>query len=201
VKRLVLAALVAAALAAGSAGAATSRDAQLRPGVAIGPIRVGMTFAQVRRALGRPEAVLERRRIGFGTHYTEYAWGGSDWIVAVSGRADRARVVAVATGLRRERTRRGIGVGSTDTAVRRHLGARCYGQIGRHDHMAGRDTAWCILGRSRQRPHTVFALIQECRIPTPWPVKCPVEQQVYRVYEVRVGEPRYIWGLSYGGGG
>jgi hypothetical protein len=191
---LVVAALVAAALLAGSASAAPSRDALIRPGVEIGPVRVGMTFAQVRRALGRPEAVLKQRRFGFGSRYAEYAWGGSDWIVAVQGRADRARVVSVATGLRRERTRRGIGVGSTDASVRRHLGARCYGKTGRFDHMANRDTATCFLGRNRDRPHTLFSLIQECRIPTPWPVKCPVEQQVYRVYEVKVGEPRFMWG-------
>lgn len=201
---LALGLLAVVAVAAGSAGAAPQRDALIRPGVGIGQVRVGMTFAQVRRTLGPPEAVLRRRPFGFGGHYTEYGWNGTDWTVAVTGRGDRARVVSVATGLRRERTRiRRVGVGSTELAVRRGLGARCFGKEERVDPITGekvysptfgKDSMTCFLGRSQKAPHTTFSLIEQCRIPAPHPMQCPGEERVYRVYEVKVGEPRFIWG-------
>jgi hypothetical protein len=202
-RTLGLAAVIAAALAVGTASAAPQRDALIRPGVGIGNVRVGLTLAHVRRALGRPEAVMRQRRYGFG-FYTEYAWSGTDWIVAVVGRRDRARVVSVATGLRRERTRlRKVGVGSTEQAVRRGLGARCFGKEERVDPITGekvysptvgKDTMTCFLGRSQKAPHTTFSLIEQCRVLLPTHVHCPGEQRVYRVYEVKVGEPRFIWG-------
>jgi len=180
-------------VAVASATAASSRDALIRPGVGIGEVRVGMTFAQVRQALGRPQVVLKQRRFGFGSRYAEYAWNGTDWIVAVVGSGDRARVVMVATGLRRERTR-GAGVGSTDEALQRALGARCTPKAGKYDNTLGPEGIACYLGRSREQPHTAFLLTQDCRIPTPHPVQCPAEQSVYLVYEVRVGDPRFIYG-------
>jgi hypothetical protein len=197
--------LVAAALSLGAASASAlpARDAFIHPGVGIGEVRIGMTLAEVRRALGQPEAVMRRRRFGFG-HYTEYAWAGTDWIVAVIGRGDRARVVSVATGLRRERTRtRKVGVGSTELAVRRGLGARCFGKEERVDPITGEkvypptvgtDTMTCFLGRSQKAPHTTFSLVERCRLLLPTHVQCPGEQRVYRVYEVKVAEPRFIWG-------
>lgn len=198
--------VAASILAAGTADATPSRDALLRPGIGIGGIRLGMTFAQVRRVLGRPDAVLRQRPYGFGGRYTEYAWNGSDWIVAVTGRGDRARVVSVTTALRRDRTRiRKVGVGSTEQAVRRGLGARCFGKEERVDPITGervylptiyKDTMTCFLGRSRKAPHTTFSLVEHCRDLLPTHVQCPGEKRVYRVYEVRVGEPRFIWGYS-----
>ena len=197
-------ALLALALAAGYASAAPERDALIRPGVGIGQVRVGQTLAQVRRVLGRPEVMLRQRPYGFGARYTEYAWNGTDWTVAVTGRGDRARVVSVATGLRRERTRiRRVGVGSTELAVRRGLGARCFGKEERVDPITGekvysptfgKDSMTCFLGRSQKAPHTTFSLIEQCRIPAPHPMQCPGEVRVYRVYEVKVGEPRFIYG-------
>jgi hypothetical protein len=204
VRTLVAGMVAAFGLVAGNASAAPARDALIRPGVGIGEIRVGMTFAQVRRALGRPETVMRQRPYGFGGRYAEYAWNGTDWIVAVAGRGDRARVVSVATGLRGERTRiRRVGVGSTEEAVRRGLGARCFGKEARVDPITGekvysptvgKDTMTCFLGRTQKAPHTTFSLVEQCRIPAPHPMKCPGEQRVYRVYEVKVGEPRFIWG-------
>jgi hypothetical protein len=188
--------IVAAAfvLAAGSASASPQRDTLVRPGVGIGKVRLGMTFAEVRRALGRPEAVLERQRLGFGAHYAEYAWGGSEWIVAVYGRDDRPRVVSVATGVQRERTRRGVGVGSTERAVRRTLGARCAGKNTGHDPDVYKDTMVCFLGRSVRAPHTLFSLVEDCAVPVPAHANCPPTKLAYLVYEVKVGEPRYIYG-------
>ena len=154
----------ASILAAGSAEAAPVRDALIRPGVGIGEIRLGMRLAEVRRALGRPQVILEQRRLGFGSSYSEYAWNGANWTVGLLGRGDRARVVSVATGLRRERTRSRVSVGSTDTALRRALGTRCYAP-----HAEAGNPAYarmtCYLGRSSRAPNTVFRLYRECTAP------------------------------------
>jgi hypothetical protein len=191
----VLTVAAASILAVASAGATPSRDALIRPGVGIGMVRVGMTFAQVRQALGRPQLVLKLRRFPFGSRYAEYAWGGgTDWIVAVLGSGDRARVVMVATGLRRERTRSRVGVGSTDLAIRRTLGGRCDAKASYAPYVY-KDKITCFLGRRRTIAHTAFSLIEDCQIdPLPAHVRCPLSKRVYRVYEVRVGEPRYLWG-------
>ncbi|MGH3104704.1 MAG: hypothetical protein ACRDN6_11485 [Gaiellaceae bacterium] len=189
---------VVLAFIGGTAGAAPQRDALIRPGLGIGNVHLGMTFAEARRALGRPQHVLKQRRFGFGSRYAEYGWGwgGTDWIVAVTGRGDRARVVMVATGLRRERTRiRRVGVGSTDEAVRRALGARCDGKNTGYYPSVYKDTMWCFLGVRRSTAHTAFSLIEDCQInPLPAHAECPPSKRVYRVYEVRVAEPRFIWG-------
>src|ERR671917_500620 len=109
---LAAALLAAAALCVGAATAGPSADARLTPGVGVGKLRVGMTLAQVRRHLGRPEAVSARKRLGFGVRYVEYQWGFATWTVGFQGRADALRAVRVGTTLRRERTRTGLGVGS-----------------------------------------------------------------------------------------
>ena len=67
-------ALVAAVVAAAAAHGAPQRDALVRPGVGIGKIRLGMTPAQVFRALGRTPLVNRRIDFGFGTRYVEYGW-------------------------------------------------------------------------------------------------------------------------------
>jgi hypothetical protein len=195
--------LAAVVTVSASASAAPQRDALVRPGVAVGKVRVGMPFQQVRGVLGRPQVVLRQRRYGFDSLYTEYAWGGTNWTVAVVGRGNAARVVSVSTGLRRERTRAGIGVGSTERSVRRTLGARCFDKEAQFDPITGervyipvtrKDTMYCFLGRDRDAAHTAFSLGETCLIPTPHPMICPKEKRLYRVFEVTVGQPRFTWG-------
>jgi hypothetical protein len=72
-------------------------------------VRLGMTEAQVRAALGRPMTTLEETG-SFGRRTVELQYGVSSYLVRLSGRP--FRVVQVATTLRRERTREGLGVGS-----------------------------------------------------------------------------------------
>lgn len=86
--------------AAGTAGGAI----QLQHG--IGGVRLGQTEAKVRAVRGAPVTVV-RARNEFG-RYTELRYRG----LTVTFQGGR-RVTAVATGARRERTNRGIGVGST----------------------------------------------------------------------------------------
>jgi hypothetical protein len=123
---LVLVVAVAAATAAHGAG---QRDALVRPGVGIGKIRLGMTPAQVFRALGRTPLVNRRIDYGFGTRYVEYGWNYTTWSVGFTGRGNRLRVSKVATTLRRERTAGGIGIGSTVRAIlRAYPHAACVGR-------------------------------------------------------------------------
>jgi hypothetical protein len=112
-----LLALGAAAVAVPAAGAPTA-DTLIRPGQAIGKARLGMSEAQVRRALGRPFAVI-RRRVGFGNRAAEYQYADGYLFVHLRGRAGALRVVRVVTLQRSERTREGVGVGVRERALMR----------------------------------------------------------------------------------
>jgi hypothetical protein len=82
-------------------------------------VRLGMTKAQVRAKLGAPSAVRHGSN-DFGP-YTELRYRGLR--ITFQG---NATVTAISTSARRERTPRGIGVGSTTAAVRaRVAGVRC----------------------------------------------------------------------------
>jgi hypothetical protein len=124
VRLLAIATCAAITAIAPSAAAAPTRSLPVRLGVGIGPVNLGMTEAQVRRSLGRPGAVLERRRIR-GQPYIELQWRFGDWNVGLVGRKGSRRVVLVGTGLARHRTPQRIGVGSTEGQLaRRHRGLR-----------------------------------------------------------------------------
>ena len=99
-------------IAVGSATAAATRDALVQPGRGIGKVRLGMTQAQVRRALGAPTYVARRRALGFGQRYVEFQWGYAEWSVGFQGPAGRMRAVRVGTTLRSQRTRSNLGTGS-----------------------------------------------------------------------------------------
>ena len=82
-------------------------------------IRLGTTQAKVRAKLGKPASVTHGSN-DFG-NYTELRYPGLR--VTFQG---NATVSAIWTGARRERTARGIGVGSTVAAVRARVpGVRC----------------------------------------------------------------------------
>jgi hypothetical protein len=106
--------LVACGVAvASSASGAPERSVPIRLGVGIGPINLGMSGQQVRRALGAPRAVIERRVIR-GVPYVEFEYRFGQWNVGLLGRKGHRRVVVVGTGLARHRTPEGIGVDSTE---------------------------------------------------------------------------------------
>jgi hypothetical protein len=113
---VVLAAVVGSLVAAvASASAEPQRSLPIRIGQGIGPINLGMTGAQVYRALGRPRTVVERRTIA-GRPYVELEYGYGLWSVGFLGRKGQRRVVLVLTALPRHRTPQGLGV---NTPMRR----------------------------------------------------------------------------------
>jgi hypothetical protein len=188
-------------LVVASAGAAPTRDALLRPGIGVGKVRLGMTVAQVRSALGGPGRLVRRHRDRLGIEYVEYAWGANvHWAVGFYGQAARARVVLVET-TRRERTRSGVGIGSTERALRRVLGTRCKGppkpQLpGATENPGYPLQRWCSLGGSRGRTMTEFSLVAECSIPVDRHLLCPPPKRTYRAYQVVIATV-HGWQVRY----
>jgi outer membrane protein assembly factor BamE (lipoprotein component of BamABCDE complex) len=79
--RLVAAALIASMLGVASATAKPDGDIRIRHGAGIGPIKLGMTYAQVRKILGGPQTVDRRETLRNGRHYLEFGWDFSWWTV------------------------------------------------------------------------------------------------------------------------
>jgi hypothetical protein len=86
----------------------------------IGDVRLGMAEADVRSEMGRPTTTrLSRNRGAVVLHYRRRK-------LDVTIDSGQSRVVGVRTRSRAQRTRSGLGVGSTKTEVRRKLrGEKC----------------------------------------------------------------------------
>jgi hypothetical protein len=114
-----------AALLAAAAGAGTEADLRIRLGQGIGKLRLGMSEAEVRRAMGRPRAIV-RLRADFGILTVEYQYGLAAYAVRLSGPRGRLRATRISTVLRRERTAKGIGPGSRERdLIRAYRRVRC----------------------------------------------------------------------------
>ena len=138
--RLALSLLAAAlaALAALALPAAAPALIQVDKGIA--GARLDNTRAEVRAALGKPA----RTRSGtndFGP-WLRYEYRGGIHVLFQG----RVRVSAVTTTGRGDRTARGVGVGSTEAAVRRRVrGVRCETIVGSRSCHTGRFTAGEII--------------------------------------------------------
>jgi hypothetical protein len=178
--------VVGCAMTAGSAGAGPARNEVIRPGVGIGRIELNMRLAAVRHLLGKPTSIAKRRRLGFGSEYVEYTWGEApNWRVGVLGRPGNQLVVMVATGLAREKTRTGVGVGSTYKAARRRLGSRARCMINSKPGGLAYN-AFCQMGLPG-RTETSFLFFGTCSLPPRTVIVCPTNRRTYTVGEVRVG--------------
>jgi hypothetical protein len=113
--RVVVLALALALLAGSMA------TARIVPQRGMKGIRLAMTEREVRQKLGRPDRTVARRYEIMGRARL-LVYGRTSVLL----RAASSRVVSIQTTSRRERTSRGVGVGSTQAAVRRRVrGARC----------------------------------------------------------------------------
>ncbi len=108
----------AALVAVTVVGSASATESTIVRGVGIGKVRAGMTRAQVEKIFGANELLNDRDTVG-GTSYVEYGWNFSTWSVGFLRRGPSFRVAQVATTLRGQKTREGIGVGSLFKAVAR----------------------------------------------------------------------------------
>ena len=105
------------------AGATVQRDSLIRPGVGIGKLRLGMTPAQVRAAMGRPLAVVPLQG-SFGRAAVEWQYDYGAYTARLEGRRNALRVTAVATTVTRERTQDGLGVGTLESRLERAYAGR-----------------------------------------------------------------------------
>jgi hypothetical protein len=115
--------VVAAGVLAATLPAAAS--AKITPHRSIGPITLGMSGAKVKRALGKPDAVVRRRYRGRLLVKYDYMLSKT-WSVTFLQRKRKLTVVEITTNNARQRTSAGVGVGSSEAKLRRaHRAARC----------------------------------------------------------------------------
>ena len=129
-------------------------DGAIRPGVGIGPIRLGMTEQQVRRALGRPNTV-QRARAGriYVVSLNFYMRG--DYRVTLRGPRGAVRVILVGTVSEDEKTPEGIGIGSSEKDLRgAYPSMRCKDVRGSGSGVTRRE---CRVG-PRTRRHMIFVI-------------------------------------------
>jgi hypothetical protein len=120
-RSLPLLVLIGAAIATSPSASARPNDpVAIRPGVGIGPVNLGMTGQAVRRALGKPRTVIERRVLR-GQPYIEFEWDYGAWNVGLLGPASRRRVVLIGTGLSRHKSPEGVGVGTKENQFWRRV--------------------------------------------------------------------------------
>ena len=125
VKRIALSAVLCYLAAVGTAAAAGEGRVVVQQGIA--GLRLGMTQSQVKAKVGLP-ARVERGRNELGP-YTTYRYRTYSVTFFAGPRATQ-----IETRSPRERTARGIGVGSTRAAVRANVaGVRCLIEFG-YDH-------------------------------------------------------------------
>jgi hypothetical protein len=125
--KLALALVLAVALSLGVAAASATPDENVRVihGAGIGRIKLGMTYAEVRKILGGPQTVDRREKLRDGRRYLELSWDFGWWTVGFYGKPGHMRVASVQTINRRQRTAEHLGVGSLERTVRRTLRVRC----------------------------------------------------------------------------
>jgi hypothetical protein len=184
-------AVAVAALGAASVSASPIGDTRIRHGAGIGKLRLGMTYAEVRKILGGPQTVDRREQLSRGRRYLEFSWDFGWWTVGFMGRPGRMRVVSIQTLNRRERTGEGLGVGSQERSVRRTLRVRCLA-VAERSNPDWSFEARCAYGSHRGR-ETVFLLDFGQGRPHRRPFKR------YQVIAVRVQEQRgdYCFRGSY----
>lgn len=132
-------ALVAVLALSAAAVAATTRTPRIVPQASIRGIQVGMTGAQVRRVAGRADAELLRSHPVLGR---TKVWRYGRAAVTFDGTRSSSEVVSITTTSRSDRTAKGVGVGSTEAAVRTAVaGVRCVTELGYRHCWVGRQAA------------------------------------------------------------
>jgi hypothetical protein len=105
---------------AAGAPASTAKSLAIEHGVGIGPVTLGMSGPEVWKQLGSPRSVIERRVVG-GQPYVEFEYDFGAWNVGFLGRRGQRRVVLVGTGLSRQRSPEGVGVGTSEQTFWRRV--------------------------------------------------------------------------------
>lgn len=121
-----LAASVGVALLLLGAGAA---DARIVPQRGIAGAKLGMTQKQVRSKLGRPDGKKVLTSPIGGFDFTQLKYGRTK--VSFDGVGPKSKVLSVFTRDKAERTKSGVGVGSTKREVKKGVaGVKCRKEFG-----------------------------------------------------------------------
>jgi hypothetical protein len=114
-------------MAAGAAAAADGPHVQERivPGRSIGKVSLGMSLAQVKKALGAAESVISREPGPFGRQRIEYSWSFTEWRITFEVFRGRSEAVAIRSSVRGERTKEGVGYGTLATRVEQAFRTEC----------------------------------------------------------------------------
>jgi hypothetical protein len=129
-------------------------ESAIRLGTSIGPLRLGMTEQQVRRALGRPNTVRRARAGRIHIVSLNYYLRG-EYRVTLRGPRGAVRVSLIGTISRRQRTPGGLGIGSSERSVRdAYPNLRCRDVRGSGGAVIRSE---CRVG-ARTRRHTVFVI-------------------------------------------
>lgn len=124
---------IAAAAAAAALVTATPVQAVIRPQKGMAGVRLGMSQTEMRDRLGVPVRIKQGQN-DFGS-YTQFIYPHS---IAITFQGNRD-ITGISTRGRTEKTERGVGVGSTETAVKAKVGhVRCETISGSHTCHVGR---------------------------------------------------------------
>jgi hypothetical protein len=146
---------VLAVLIAAAGVAAASAEGAIRLHSGIGRVSLGMSEAQVRAVLGRPDSVRRARAGATRILVLDYTMTGA-FRVTLRGPLGALRATTVVTRSRRERTPAGVGVGSRERALRAaYPSIRCRDVRPRGSRVPIRRD--CLLG-SLDRRHTLFTI-------------------------------------------
>lgn len=171
-----------AALALVFVSSASGIESTIRPGFGIGKARIGMTFMEVKKALGAPDVLNVREQVN-GHGYVEYGWQFSTFWVGFARRGGVLRAVLIGTNLKGEKTASGIGNGSTLDALRSKYDVSCRNtEDGPYDPRIYADPGerlpeFCTIG-PLSTPTTVFAI--GCYRRPPGGGRCE-DSRIYRV--------------------
>jgi len=142
-RKQLFAVLIAACAMALAASAASARVQSLIPQKSLGGLKIGMVASQVRGVVGKPDSnkivnhplMGKTRQMKFGLVE-----------VTFRGTASSATVVNLSTTSRKERTSGGIGVGSSEKALKSKLtGERCVTELGyRHCYIGKRSAGFVV---------------------------------------------------------
>jgi hypothetical protein len=97
------------------ASVSTSAEAAIIPGHGVAGVKLGDSSAQVRAILGKPATVQHN---GGGEQNWLYATNLVDWVTLVAAERGRTTVEGIETSDPKQKTSRGVGVGSSMRALR-----------------------------------------------------------------------------------
>jgi len=129
---------------------ASAADARIIPGFAIADVKIGMTLAQTKKILGKPQTLNARRQLAGHRRFIEYGWNFSSVWVGFVNTNGVLHSVLIGTSLAREKTKEGIGVGTPVKRLRGFPRMTCF-----------TGTAWVghpyFNPQQQQGPHCVLA--------------------------------------------